>query len=191
MKRASKGPPYGPQPSVADPRQQLLRAVLAFVRAARSCRGILRIALVGSLATDKPIPKDADVLVTINADMDLSPLARIGRRLKGTAQTINLGADIFLVDETGRYIGRVCHYRECHPRVACRALHCAGRQHLNDDLQVVTLKPALISSPPIDLWPHSARRVAVPADTEAVLLAGLENDEALSDKSDVAAHEVS
>jgi hypothetical protein len=27
--------------------------------------GVLRIALLGSLATDKPLPKDADVLVTI------------------------------------------------------------------------------------------------------------------------------
>jgi hypothetical protein len=50
-------------------------------------------------------PKDADVLVTIDAGMDLSPLARLGRRLKGTAQKINLGGDIFLVDADGRYMG--------------------------------------------------------------------------------------
>jgi hypothetical protein len=50
--------------------------------------GILRIALLGSLATDKPVPKDADVLATIDAT-DLSSLARFGRRLKGTAQMIN------------------------------------------------------------------------------------------------------
>jgi hypothetical protein len=160
--------------------------VLDFVRAAKSCPGILRIALVGSLATDKPVPKDADMLVTIDPGIDLSSLARIGRRLKGTAQTINLGADIFLADETGRYIGRICHYRECYPRVACRALHCGGRQHLNDDLQIVTLDPALIALPPIDLWPRIARRVAVPADTETVLLAKLDNNEALPDKNHAA-----
>jgi hypothetical protein len=34
------------------------------------------------LATDKSIPKDADVLVTIDADMDLALLARLGRRLQ-------------------------------------------------------------------------------------------------------------
>ena len=49
------------------------------------------------LSTDKPVPKDADVLVTIDPAMDLSSLARFGRRLKGTAQTINLGADILVV----------------------------------------------------------------------------------------------
>jgi hypothetical protein len=173
--------PFGPQPSVGDPRRRLLAAVLAFVRAARSCPGVKRIALVGSLATDKPIPKDADVLVMIDATTDLAPLAVIGRRLKGAGQTINLGADVFLADESGRYIGRIYHYRECHRRVACRALHCGRRQHLNDDLDVVTLDPALIASAPIDLWPRIVRRVAVPADTEALLVAELEKDQALRD----------
>jgi hypothetical protein len=153
--------------------------VLAFVRAAKAQPGILRIALVGSLTTDKPVPKDADVLVTIDADMDLAALARIGRRLKGTGQKINLGGDVFLTDAAGRYIGRICHYRECHARFLCKALHCGQRQHLNDDLQIVTLEPTLIASPPIELWPRIVRRVAVPADTEALLVTALENDEML------------
>src|SRR5713226_3504596 len=106
MKRDTKSRPSEPRPSVSDPRRHLLAAVLAFVRAARAQPGILRIALVGSLTTDKPVPKDADVLVTIDATMDLSALARIGRRLKGAANSINLGADIFLADAAGRYIGR-------------------------------------------------------------------------------------
>jgi hypothetical protein len=155
----------------------LLGAVLAFVRASSSVPGVRRIALVGSLTTDKAVPKDADVLVTIDAAMDLSPLAHIGRRLKVAGQQINLGADVFLADEVGSYIGRICHYRECHSRVLCRAQHCGRRQHLNDDLHVVTLDPALIAAPPINLWPRIARRVAVPADTEALLLAELEKDE--------------
>ena len=174
MKRRSNRPPPGPRPSIPDPRPHLLAAVLAFVRDAKALPGIRRIALVGSLATDKPIPKDADVLVTIDAGMDLSPLARLGRGLKGTAQKINLGGDIFLVNADDRYIGRICRYRECHPRVLCRAQHCGRRQHLNDDLRVVTLGPQLIAAPPIDLWPCIVRRVPVPADTEALLVAELE-----------------
>ena len=189
MKRYSKQRQLGPQPSVADPRGHLLAAVLAFVRAAGSCPGILRIALVGSVTTDKPVPKDADVLVTIGAATDLSSLARIGRRLKGAGQTINLGADVFLADAAGRYIGRICHYRECHARVLCRALHCGRRQHLNDDLQVVTLDPALVAAPPIDLWPRIVRRVAVPADTEALLVVLLEKDETLPDGDGAAARD--
>ena len=79
------------------------------------------------------------------------------------------GADIFLADVTGRYL-RICHYRECHPRVACLAQHCGRREHLNDDLHVVTLSKELIAAPPVDLWPNVIRRVTVPADVEALLL---------------------
>ena len=177
MKRDSHRRPFGPRPSVPDPRRHLLGAVLAFVRAARSRPGILRIALVGSLTTDKPIPKDADVLVTIDASMVLSSLARIGRRLKGAGNSINLSADIFLADAAGRYIGRICRYRECHARALCRAQHCSRRQHLNDDLHVVTLDATLVAAPPIELWPRIVRRVAVPVDTEALLVAELDQDE--------------
>src|SRR5260370_35383782 len=72
---------YSPRPSVAEPRRELLLAVRSFVRAARTCPGVLRIALVGSLVTSKAIPKDADVLVMINGTMDLGELARAGGRL--------------------------------------------------------------------------------------------------------------
>src|SRR5215467_13092284 len=165
---------YSPRPSVAEPRRELLLAVRSFVQAACTSPGVLRIALIGSLVTSKAIPKDADVLVTINGAMDLGKLARASRRLKGAAQTINLGADIFLADVTGRYLGRICHYRECHPRVACRAQQCGRREHLNDDLQVVTLSKELISTPPVDLWPNVIRRLMVPPDVEALLLTELE-----------------
>jgi hypothetical protein len=129
---------------------------------------------MGSLVTSKAIPKDADVLVTINNTMDLTELARAGRRLKGSAQAINLGADIFLADATGHYLGRICHYRERHPRVACLAQHCGFREHLNDDLHVVTLSKELLAAPPIDLWPNVVRRLMAPPDVEALLLTELE-----------------
>ena len=76
--------------SIAEPRAPLLQAVLRFVLEARVCHGVLRIALVGSLATAKPLPKDTDVLVTIEDGLDLGLLARAARRLKGTAQQMNL-----------------------------------------------------------------------------------------------------
>jgi hypothetical protein len=176
MRRYSKKYRHEPQPSVSDPRRRLLAAVLAFVREAKSLPGVLRIALVGSLATEKPVPKDADLLVTIDSSMDLTPLARVGRRLKGTAQQINLAGDVFLADEHGRYMGRICRYRECHARMLCHAQHCGARQNLNDDLHVITLAPALIAAPPIDLWPSVVRRVVVPMDTEALVLAELEKE---------------
>jgi hypothetical protein len=164
-------------PTVAEPRRPLLLGAYSFVRAARLCPGVRRIALLGSLVTAKAIPKDVDLLVTIEWAMDLTQLARAGRRLKELAQTINLGADIFLADTAGHYLGRICHYRECHPRVACRAQHCGLRTHLNDDLQLVTLSKDLLASPPIELWPKVIRRLAVPEDLEEILLTKLERDQ--------------
>jgi hypothetical protein len=166
--------PRDPSPSVAEPRRPLLLWAYSFVRAACLCQGVQRIALLGSMTTAKAIPKDVDLLVTIEATMDLRQLARAGRRLKGSAQTINLGADIFLADTTGSYLGRICRYRECHPRAACRAEHCGVRAHLNDDLPVVTLSKDLIASPPVEVWPKVIRRVEVPTDVEEILLTKLE-----------------
>ena len=40
-------------------------------------------ALIGSLTTAKPLPKDADVLVTIEDGLDLGPLARAAPALEG------------------------------------------------------------------------------------------------------------
>ena len=165
---------WGPSPSVSNPREVLLTEVLAFVRAAAVCPGVIRIALVGSLATPKPIPKDADVLVTLEDGVDLTKLATIGRRLKGKAGSINLGADIFLCDPAGRHFGRICGYRECHPRVLCEARHCGERDHVNDDLHVVTLLPELTRSPPFVLWPEVHRAGKAPHDVERLLLGPLE-----------------
>jgi hypothetical protein len=150
----------------------LLNGVLRFTLAVRDLRGVSRISLIGSLTTLKTAPKDADLLVTVASDCNLDRLAKAGRALKGHSQTRNSGADIFLASSDGRYIGRTCGWRECRPgiRVACRALHCGETEFLNDDLQVVSLAPSLIATPPIDLWPRVVRRVAVPADVEQVLL---------------------
>jgi len=164
------GRDYEPRPSVSDPRRHLLAETLAFVRAAWRLPGVRRIALIGSLTTEKPVPKDADLLVVIDDTVDFDALAQLGRRLKGTAQSINLGGDIFLADETGRYIGRICGHRECHPRKTCYALNCGRRQHLNDDLQEVALAPALMAEPPIDLRPKIVVRRTVPDDVNSLLL---------------------
>lgn len=165
-----------PQPSVAEPRPVLIGAVLEFTRAARACPAVKKIALIGSLATDKPIPKDADVVVTLADGADLEDIARLGRRLKGQAQAINLGADIFLADASGRYIGRVCGYRECFPRRLCEADHCGERQHLNDDLRNLTLADETIRDAAFELWPRVVRNAPAPPDLERLLLAELEKD---------------
>jgi hypothetical protein len=53
------------------------------------------------------------VLVVVADDADLTPLATCARRLQGQAQSFNRGADVFLADERGTYIGRTCRWRDC------------------------------------------------------------------------------
>ena len=119
--------PHDPSPSVAEPRRPLLLGAYSFVRAARLCPGVRRIALLGSLATAKAIPKDVDLLVTVERAMDLSQLARAGRRLKGSAQTINLGADIFLADRGALPWSYLRLSRmPCTCRVQCTALRASS-----------------------------------------------------------------
>lgn len=161
---------YG-QRSATEIRSTLLALTREFVLAARTLAGVRRIAMLGSLLSSKPRPKDADVLVTIDGTVNLTALAQLGRRLKGSAQAkLNSGADVFLVDPAGAYLGRVCHYRECHPRVLCRARHCGAVPHVADDLDVITLSPVLIAAPPLELFPAVVARIPLPDDVATILL---------------------
>jgi predicted nucleotidyltransferase len=168
-----------PQPTQAppqpEPREHLLGGVLKFTRIAAQMAGVNRIALLGSLTREEPDPKDADVLVVVTDEMDLAPLAKAGRQLAGHAQQLNRGADVFLANERGHYIGRTCPWRECGPfiRASCDAIHCGRRLHLHDDFRAVRLEAKLIAAPPINLWPKVHARVPVPADVERLLLAPL------------------
>jgi Uncharacterised protein family (UPF0158) len=157
---------------LAQRRQDLIAAVLATVRDVRGLPGVLRIALIGSLTTDRPDPKDADLLVTVSDDADLSSLARFARRLQGRAQQFNRGADVFLLDGNGRYLGRTCPWKDCRPgvRQSCDALHCGRRHFLHDDLQAVTLANDVTAAPPIELWPRITARVPVPEDVRVGLI---------------------
>jgi predicted nucleotidyltransferase len=155
----------------------MLSEVARFVRSAAAVAGVKRISLIGSIVTPKPDTKDVDLLVVIANNADLAELARCGRRLQGKSQSLNRGADIFLADESGRYLGRTCSWRECAPglRMACVALHCGRRQYLNDDLANLCLNETLIATPPVDLWPVVRLRRTVPADVQEMLkkLSGL------------------
>lgn len=143
-------------------RELLIPAALDFVAAVSQMSGVERVALVGSICTTKPNPKDVDVLVTINPSIDMEKLATLGRKLKGKMQGINSGADIFLADLEGRYLGRTCSWKECHPRGRCEALNCGS--YLYDDLQCVTLDSELIANPKIVLHPRIIIRGELPGD---------------------------
>jgi predicted nucleotidyltransferase len=144
----------------------LITEAVRFIDRAVSAPGVKKIAIVGSLTTGKADPKDADILVTVDDDADLTALATAARKLKGAAQTRNKGADVFLANPRSQYIGRICHWRECGPgiRTSCDAQHRGGRHYLHDDLDDVTLDPLLVKEPPIEVWPTFICRTIVPDD---------------------------
>lgn len=154
--------------TAAGHRRELLAGLRRFVAAARHLAGVRHIAILGSIVTEKPDPKDIDVLVVVTDDADLAPIATVARRLQGCAQGFNRGADVFLADERGTYIGRTCHWNDCRPgvRQACDALHCGRRPYLHDDLEAVRLNTGLVLAPPVTLWPHVERRRGLPTDVE-------------------------
>lgn len=156
----------------------LLAGALCFVRRAPALPGVQRVALIGSLAASKPFPKDVDVLVTVADEMLLDELAQVGRQLAGAAQQINGGADVFLANPSGEYLGRTCPWRRCGPgiRVRCVAAYRSGRPFLRDDFQSVKLSGKLIASPPVELWPVTIAYAVVPADVETLLLQPLRTD---------------
>jgi hypothetical protein len=146
--------------------------VLPFVRAASQLPGVLRIALLGSLTTDEPNPKDADILVTVADEANLASLAALGRKLQGHAQGFSRGGEVFLADPEGNYLGRTCPWKRCGPgiRASCDALHCGQRHYLHDDLEAICLAKDLIAAPPLELWPEIATRVPIPGDVERALI---------------------
>jgi predicted nucleotidyltransferase len=152
-------------------RDRLLDAALWFVQAVVRLQGVNRIALVGSIVTERRSPKDVDLLVYVTNGTDLTTLAALGRRLMGRLQSQSRGADVFLADERGQYLGRTCLWKVCRPgiRVRCDALNCGRRPYLHDDLNTVCLDDALVATPPVELWPVVVRRVKLPADVERFL----------------------
>jgi predicted nucleotidyltransferase len=155
----------------SDIRAFLLAETFRFIDRVAAMPGIKHIAIIGSLTTTKADPKDADILVTVEDDADLTALAAASRRLKGLAQSKNKGADIFLANPSGQYIGRICHWRECGPgiRASCDALHCGRRHYLHDDFNDIRLSTTAVTEPTVEVWPKVICRQNVPGDLQSYL----------------------
>jgi len=152
-------------------RQKLLAHLPWFVRSVARVEGVQRISILGSITTEKLKPKDIDFLVMVEHSAELEPIARLGRKLKGRTGSEGGGADIFLTDTLGNYIGRTCSWKECRrgARMSCEALNCGRRQYLYDDLQKITLSQETIAGA-LQLWPLVEKRVGLPEDLETAIV---------------------
>ena len=165
------GPTESPEKESDPIRQQMLDEVVWFTQATSQLPGVTRIALIGSLATNKADPKDIDMLVTITQEIDLKKLATLGRKLQGHAQNMARGGEVFLADTQHRYLGRTCPWKQCGPgiRLSCDALHCGRRLYLHDDLEAIQLSEEIIAVPPIELWPIIVARIDLPDDVARMI----------------------
>jgi len=152
-------------------RGKMLEMAALFVNVASHIAGVRRVALIGSITDEKPEPKDLDLLVTVENDLDLTVLARLGRQVRGRLQSTNRGCDVFLADADNNYIGRLCIWRQCGPgiRATCDARHCGRREFLHDDLDDISLGADLIREPPVELWPTRIKHRPIPADLAAII----------------------
>jgi len=153
-------------PPLPDLRKIMFDEVRRFVGIVRKLSGFQRIALIGSLASDKEFPKDIDLLVTITDDCDLSALAKLGRQIAGQMAIQGAGADVFLASCQGEYLGRICSWKKCGRgiRASCDALSCGVRRYLHDDFGTIRLSKELIQSPPVQLWPEATAVPECPSD---------------------------
>lgn len=147
-------------------REYLIAAALWFAKLISPLEGVKQIALIGSLTTNKKKPKDADVLVTVEKTIDFKKLAESGRKFKGKTAEISCGADIFLTDVRGKYLGRTCGWRECRAgiRMSCRADHCGRVPYLYDDLRVLNLSEAITANSPLVIYPKIIIKEKLPDD---------------------------
>ncbi len=176
---ANRGAPKFDPPPLPDLRSIMFTEVRRFVRFARDIPGVLRIALIGSLTTDKEFPKDIDLLVTVSDDCDLTPLAQQARKLGGHMASHQAGADIFLTNPDGDYLGRTCPWKNCGVgyRGSCDAMGCGQRHYLHDDFKAIRLKRDVIADPRVVLWPSLCATADVPPDVQEQLIEPLATDE--------------
>jgi len=154
------------QPSDENVRAFLIAEAFRFIERSAAMPGVRRIAMLGSLLSSKANPKDVDLLVTVADEVDLTALAKSARRLKGLAQSKNKGADVFLANSAGQYIGRICHWSRCGLkfRATCDARNCGVREYLHDDLDDINLDHRLVREPPLEIWPRVVYRQAIARD---------------------------
>ncbi|MFZ1289435.1 MAG: hypothetical protein WAR79_05065 [Melioribacteraceae bacterium] len=159
-------------------RENLIALVLDFMLSCMKINGVQRIAIIGSLISEKVKPKDVDLLVNISDELDLTHLAKISRRLIGKSGALSSGADIFLVNTQNEYLGRICLWKDCRPgvRLSCDAQNCGKRKYLHDDLETIKLRNDIIDNPSLIIFPNVIRNKPIPNDVENGIINRLINN---------------
>ncbi len=125
-------------------RYEEFRAAAAYVSGAFApVPAVIRVVLFGSVASPPRVeatrrrrdqihePKDVDLAVWLDGPVDLNQLRVLcGRAVHQLWHEKEMGVahhqvDVFLLDATGKYLGRLCHFNQCPKhRPQCQAEDC-------------------------------------------------------------------
>jgi hypothetical protein len=104
----------------------MLEGVEQFAEKLRRCSSVIEVGLAGSLASDDEYPNDIDAVVFLDQFDELSAIARSARQMA----PVSASWEVVVFTGDLRYLGRVCHYKECWRRAACGDKRCGTYPHI-------------------------------------------------------------
>ena len=109
---------------------------------------VQEVVLCGSMASDDPYPQDIDLAVVLSNLSELPQLARFCRQIS----SVTHAWEVFVFDTNRKYLGRICHKRECPGQRYCDAPDCGRTPHLHN-IRGFRFDPAQFLSPALQvLW---------------------------------------
>jgi predicted nucleotidyltransferase len=136
---------------------RFFQAAQHFASKAKNLVSVGEVVLCGSMAAGDPYPSDVDLAVVLSHLDELSRLARFCRQISSTTHAW----EVFVFNTDRKYLGRICHKRECPGRYPCDAMDCGKKPHLRN-IRGFRFDPHLFLAPELKvLWNR---------DEESVLL---------------------
>ena len=104
------------------------QAAQHFAEKAKNLASVQEVVLCGSMAAGDPYPGDIDLAVVLSELDELPQLARFCRQISSTTHAW----EVFVFNGDRKYLGRICHKRECPARYPCDAMDCGRTPHLRN-----------------------------------------------------------
>lgn len=131
------------------------QAAQNFANKAKNLSSVQEVILCGSMASDDPYPQDIDLAVVLSGLYELPQLARFCRQMS----SVTHAWEVFVFNTSRKYLGRICHKRECPGQRYCDAPDCGKTPHLCN-LRGFRFDPAQFLSPELQiLWNRNEESV--------------------------------
>ena len=143
--------------SNAARRQRMLEGVGQFAQKLRRFSSVIEVGLAGTLASEDEYPNDIDAVVFLDGFNELPDIARAARQMASVCNSW----EVFVFTVDFKYLGRICHYKECRPRVACADKRCGTYPHIYELADFVFDPNQFFSSPFHLFWSRKEKSLWV------------------------------